>query len=365
MNINETGSYTFPEKHPVFAGGNVYKELETFLGHEKQNAAKWFILADSNTANNCLPDLLGGLNFTDKFNQIIIPSGEENKNINSVVHIWETLSNYEAERNALLINLGGGVLCDLGGFAASTFKRGIRYINLPTTLMAQVDAGIGGKTGFNLGGIKNLVGTFAMPEAVFIQPKFLDTLPERHLCNGFSEMLKYGLIADRNLWNDLKNKSIHEIKNIGLISRCVAIKTEIVEADPKENGIRKILNFGHTIGHAIETVNSEDNAAAVLHGEAVAVGIICEAYISYRKNGLSYAELEDITDILLNVIGKRNISGISISEILQRIKNDKKNKDGKIGCTLISQIGKAEYSHFIDEKDIEESIGFYIKSSER
>lgn len=347
---------------PVFAGETISKELETFLEEGKFKGTKLFMLVDSNTARDCLPVMLKGFTNETAFTRILIPAGEENKNINTVIHIWEMLGSSEAGRDALLINLGGGVVCDLGGFAASTYKRGISYINVPTTLLAQVDAAMGGKTGFNLDHIKNSIGTFAMPEAVFIQRKFLDTLSEKHTRNGFAEMLKYGLIGDKSLWNDLKNKLPQGRTDLGLISRCVTIKNEIIYEDPKEKGLRKILNFGHTVGHALESASMETGITSLLHGEAIAAGMICEAFLSNRYAGLTAAELEDIRDTIINIFGVIPITGMSKPEILKRMRNDKKNASGNIGFTLIPEIGKSVYDRYISEADIAESLDYYIKS---
>jgi len=352
------------EIRPVFAAETINKELEAFLEAGKFKDIKLFLLVDSNTARDCLPILIKGFTNEKAFTRILIPAGEENKNINTVIHIWEMLGSSEAGRDALLVNLGGGVVCDLGGFAASTYKRGISYINVPTTLLAQVDAALGGKTGCNLDHIKNSIGTFAMPEAVFIQREFLDTLPEKHIRNGFAEMLKYGLVADRSLWNDMKIKLVQNGADIVLICRCVAIKNEIVDADPKETGLRKILNFGHTIGHAIESASMETGIDSLLHGEAVAIGMICEAFLSNRHAGLSEAELEEISDTIIDIFGATSILAMSKLEIIKRMRNDKKNALGHIGFTLIPEIGKAVYNRYIAEADIAESLDYYIKLSE-
>ena len=350
---------------PVFAGETIWNELAAFLADEKYIGSKLVVLADENTAEHCLSFILEGLKVAGEFSVIQILSGEQHKNINAVMQIWEMLCSSYAGRDSILLNLGGGVLCDMGGFAASTYKRGIKYINVPTTLLAQVDAAIGGKTGCNLGYIKNTLGTFAMPEAVFIQRKFLDTLPENHIRNGKAEMLKYGLIADRSLWNDLKKKLPLGKPDIGLISRCVTIKNNIVATDFNENGLRKILNFGHTIGHAFEAVSSDNGIMPLLHGEAVAAGMICEAYLSNKHCSLSNTELEEICDTIREVIGEIDISGLSVFQLLDRMKNDKKNVSGKIGFTLLHEIGRAAENQFIEEKDILDGISFYHQISRK
>src|SRR5690606_32174448 len=207
-------------------------------------------------------------------------AGEENKNIDFCIGIWKMLLDFGAERNSLLINLGGGVVTDMGGFAASTYKRGIDFVQIPTTLLSQVDASIGGKTGIDLDTVKNIIGTFTQPEAVYINVDFLNTLDKRQLVSGFAEMIKHDFIFDASYFEDLKGFSFDR-PDEDLIYRSVGIKNEVVKQDPKESGLRKILNFGHTIGHAVETYSIDNDDNPLLHGEAIAVGMICEAYLSH------------------------------------------------------------------------------------
>ena len=252
---------------------------------EKGKYSKVFVFTDSNTSEICLPVFREMLDDFSEFDLIETDPGEENKNIDFCIGIWKTLLDFEADRKCLMINLGGGVITDMGGFIASTYKRGIHFINIPTTLLAQVDASVGGKTGIDIDNVKNMVGTFTLPQAVFIETAFLKTLPECELLSGFAEMIKHGLIADKGYFEVLRNS---DYKNLDAqaIYRSVEIKNEIVTTDPHEQNLRKILNFGHTIGHAIEGYSLLNDGSPLLHGEAIAAGMICEGYLSHKLNGL-------------------------------------------------------------------------------
>src|SRR5690606_4851713 len=220
--------------------------------------------------------------------------------------IWKMMLDFDADRNSVMINLGGGVVTDMGGFAASTFKRGIDFIQMPTTLLAQVDASVGGKTGIDMDSVKNIIGTFTLPQAVFIHVGFLKTLDQRQLVSGYAEMVKHAFIFDSDYYGQLKAFDVNHPSE-AMIHRSVQIKNEVVTADPKEAGLRKILNFGHTIGHAIETWSLDNDGSPLLHGEAIAVGMICEAFLSRRHNGLSEAALNEVVSHLRAVFPAYNL----------------------------------------------------------
>lgn len=317
-------------------------------------ASKVFILTDENVATFWLPETeywLGCKNAVE----IVLRPGEQYKNLQSVQRIWKTLMKHHADRNALLINLGGGVITDLGGFAASTYKRGIRFINIPTTLLAMVDAAIGGKTGIDFGGGKNQIGTFAEAEGVIVDTVFLETLPEREICSGLAEMLKYGFIADANLLNvNLENYQQY-------ISRCGDIKREIVAKDPMEKGLRKILNFGHTFGHAIES-HCLTTDYPLSHGEAVALGMLGALWLSVKQLGLDAAVLQRFETQLQMVLSEAeiNLAEADIEPILSYLALDKKNKDDKPQFVLLEAVGKPILEVTLPSVTVKEALQFVI-----
>ncbi|MBC8984605.1 3-dehydroquinate synthase [Pedobacter sp. N36a] len=325
---------------------------------EEGNYSKVFIFVDRNTSEFCLPLLQGMLDDYTNFDLIETDPGEENKNIDFCIGIWKTLLDFEADRKCLMINLGGGVITDMGGFIASTYKRGIDFINIPTTLLAQVDASVGGKTGIDIDNVKNMVGTFALPQAVFIETSFLKTLPERELLSGFAEMIKHGLIVDAAYYERLK---VADYKNIAPIEvhRSVEIKNEVVTEDPQEKGRRKILNFGHTIGHAVESYALINDKSPLTHGEAIAVGMVAEAYLSSTNNTLTPEELEDITKYILSIYPAYHIKKESFTDLLGFMQSDKKNEHGQIMFSLLSKIGACDYNCIVTEKDILAALSYY------
>lgn len=302
--------------------------------------SKIFILVDENTREHCLTPFYDGLGTEFNFEVLQIESGEIHKDIQTCVKVWNALSELDGDRKSLLINLGGGVLTDLGGFVASTFKRGIDFINVPTTLLAMVDASVGGKTGVDLGSLKNQIGVINQPKMVLIVPDFLKTLEERQLQSGFAEMLKHGLIQDPDYWNALK--SISDFTSMdALIHTSVILKNHVVLQDPTEQGIRKILNFGHTLGHAIESYFLLSEAhETLLHGESIAIGMILEAYLSFKLTGLPKEELKDIKAVFLSKYPKPEFSEKDITRILDLLKFDKKNAYGSINFVLLRRIGE-------------------------
>jgi len=318
-----------------------------------------FIIVDENTYEECLPDFMTAIEGDFHFEVLEIESGEINKNIATCTYLWETLSSLGADRKSLIINLGGGVLTDLGGFVASTFKRGIDFINVPTTLLSMVDASVGGKTGVDLGPLKNQIGVINQPEMVLVIPSFLKTLDERQLQSGFAEMLKHGLIRNASYWEDLKSvSSFDEID--AKIYDSVVIKNEVVLRDPTEQNIRKILNFGHTLGHAIESyfLESEDHET-LLHGEAIAIGMILEGYLSYKITGLPKEQLEDIKATFLGNYKKISFTPEVIFEILNLLKFDKKNSHGMINFVLLNRIGSPIIDQQIEPNLYAEAFAYY------
>ncbi|WP_257670309.1 3-dehydroquinate synthase [Parapedobacter tibetensis] len=333
-------------------------ELSTFI--ETANYSKALILTDRNTTEHCLPVLQAAMPGFDSYDVIEIDPGEENKNIDFCVGIWKMMLDFGADRQSLLINLGGGVVTDMGGFAASTFKRGIDFIQVPTTLLSQVDASVGGKTGIDMDNVKNIIGTFAQPKAVFISTKFLQTLDKRQLVSGFAEVIKHGLIRDAGFYEEVKALDVSAL-TAAHIQHSVSIKNGVVMQDPTEKGIRKILNFGHTIGHAIEGYSLAHDSRPLLHGEAIAVGMICEGYLSHRINGLPEEALDDLIHTFRKHFPDYHYSEASYEQFIGLMKSDKKNTGGKIGFALLSDIGQCSTDRFVEEGPIRESLDFYRK----
>lgn len=319
------------------------------------NYSKYFILVDNNTEKYCLPLIE---KFLPKLEIIKIEEGEENKNINSCNIIWNELLKNNADRKSLLINLGGGLISDIGSFCSATYKRGIDFINIPTTLLSQVDASIGGKSGINFNNIKNSIGLFVNPNYVFIIKEFLKTLSNREYNSGFAEMIKHSLINSKEDFDELI-KNYNNIK-IEDIYNSVKIKYSVVNQDFKETGIRKILNFGHTIGHALETISIKNNNR-LLHGEAVIIGIICELYISHKTLNTDLNLINNIIYKIIDLFGYFDIRDYSIMDILEIIKNDKKNYNNKIQFSLLKDIGNIIYDIEVPDSIIKESINYYKK----
>jgi 3-dehydroquinate synthase len=353
--------------HPVITGKEALNAFDSFLKDNKEKYSRIFVLCDENTVGKCFPVIQHF--FTDAIHKIVIPAGERNKNIHSCVKVWEYMHQSGGDRNSLLINLGGGMITDLGGFAASTYLRGIKYINIPTSLLGMVDASAGGKTGIDLGSYKNTIGTFAFPEIVFVDPLFLDTLPFRYLKDGIAEMLKHGLISSPDLWKTLaselksntntENSPLLKEKIILLLDESIRIKVTVTSIDPFEKGVRKILNFGHTIGHAIETYSLRHDTDPLSHGEAIAAGMICETFLSGKLTGLSSAEQEEIISVLSNFYPWCKLPEDSFHDILQLTRFDKKVESGKNHFTLLNKIGEAVADRDCSSELILESLFYY------
>jgi 3-dehydroquinate synthase len=324
---------------------------------ESEKYSKIFVFADTNTSELCLPLFRQMMDDFNGFDLIETDSGEENKNIDFCIGIWKTLLDFGADRKCLMINLGGGVITDMGGFVASTYKRGVDFINIPTTLLSQVDASVGGKTGIDVDNVKNMVGTFTLPQSVFIETAFLKTLPARELLSGFTEMIKHGLITDRDYYQTLKGSNYLKI-SAQAIYRSVEIKNEVVTVDPQEKGLRKILNYGHTIGHAVETYSLINDAKPLTHGEAIAIGMICEAFLSSKNNTLSQEELKDITTYISSLYPSYYIKEASFKQLMEFMQSDKKNENGQIMFSLLGSIGKCDYNCKVSENDILNSFAY-------
>ena len=324
------------------------------------NYSQCFILVDEHTKNYCLPLL--------KLNQnlivIEIASGEEFKNITTCQFVWSKLLENQADRNSLLINLGGGVICDMGAFSAACYKRGIAFMQIPTTLLAMVDAAYGGKTGVDFLDQKNMIGLFANAQEVFIEPIFLKTLPQNELLSGFAEVLKHGLIQNSvYFYESIAQFKQKKIDWLSVIHNSIAIKQAIVDIDPNEKGIRKILNFGHTIGHAIETWSLQNETQPLLHGEAIAIGMICEAWLSNAVNGLPADELEEITHTFIQLFGKYPLEKIPFTAIMDVMQQDKKNSNKTIRFSLLHTIGNCDYDIQVSDALIAEALTYYCTIS--
>ena len=323
--------------------------------------SKLFILVDINTHEYCLPDFMSQLETEISIEIIEIDAGEQFKNIETCVGVWNALSELGADRKSLVLNLGGGVVTDLGGFVACTFKRGIKYINIPTSLLAMVDASIGGKTGVDLGALKNQIGVIHSGEMVLIDTSFLNTLPQNHLKSGLAEMLKHGLIADLEYWRKLSDLAKLNLEDMdGLIYDSVMIKNEIVSKDPYEMKERKYLNFGHTLGHAIESFFlSDDHKPELLHGEAIAIGMVMECYISTQLLGFPKSDCDEIKHVMSGLYGKINIDVSDHNAIIDLLKYDKKNEHGNIYFVLLEAIGKPKVDCLVDNALIAAAFEYY------
>ncbi len=352
----------------IHTGDEVIDDLNLFLRECPAGPAGIFILVDENTEKFCLPFLLKNADTLRDSNVLVTKAGEKHKNIETAQELWKSMMSLGADRHSLLINLGGGTISDLGGFVASVFKRGITFINIPTTLMAQADAAIGGKTGINLREYKNQVGSFYLPAAVFIFPEFLETQDTDQLLSGFAEIIKHGLIKGGILWQQICSLDLRKAGNnkelahiLGRFSlKAASLKSEIVNKDYKEKKERKALNLGHTIGHAFESFALKDERE-LLHGHAVSLGLLCESYLSARVAGLREADLEKIVWIILSNYPLFSLDEKDIDRIMECLDHDKKNKGGKIIFTLLKEPGKVLPDQPCDNELIRDSFGYYCR----
>ena len=324
-----------------------------------------FVLTDSHTKVHCLPlfaESIGDFSY----HLLTLEAGEVTKNLTSVQLVWDFLFKHHATREAVLVNLGGGMITDLGGFAAATYMRGIRFVNIPTTLLAMVDASSGGKTGFDYKGVKNAIGTFTPPLATLIHLDFLRTLPAEELLSGFAEMLKHALIASQEEWVNLlqllqeelpHEQLVEALGSTGVLQASIAIKEKVVAQDPHETGLRKILNFGHTVGHAIESAALEHNALP--HGYCVLWGMVAEVYLSVVKLGCPREVLQQLTQIMLQYYGRPQCNCKQREQLIQRMYQDKKNSANRTpNFTLLRAVGEPEINQYVSEKDIDEALEY-------
>ncbi len=339
----------------VVIGPDALPALAAFLA--RPAVSRVFVLADANTSRLCLPLLKPHL--PANYHLIEIPAGEEYKTLARCDTVWCELTEQRADRHAVLVNVGGGVVTDLGGFAAAVYKRGIRFAQVPTTLLAQVDASVGGKTGVDFQGYKNQLGVFQAPAGVFIAPQFLQTLDPRQLKSGYAEVLKHWLIADAD--------AFHQHRRLGwltddwtpIIRESVALKERIVAQDPLETGPRKLLNFGHTVGHALESYLLTQPGREALHGEAVAAGLVCESWLSVQRGLLSPEELDKIETFVFSVFDKLSFVVLETEAIAEFALQDKKNTQHAINCTLLNGIGNGVFDQPVTPAEIAESLRYY------
>jgi 3-dehydroquinate synthase len=336
--------------YPIYFNENGYSALNSFLYESKYS--NLFIIVDNNTNEFCLSRFLPFLETNLTIEIVEFEAGEPNKNIETCVQIWNVLTELGADRKSLIINVGGGVVTDLGGFVSSTFKRGIDFIHVPTTLLSMVDASVGGKTGVDLGNLKNQIGVINVPKMVLIDTQYLETLSKEEMRSGLAEMLKHGLIYDAAYWEKfLDLKSIDFTDFDELIHRSVEIKNEIVIQDPTEKNIRKALNFGHTLGHAIESYFLEnDDKKSLLHGEAIAIGMILESFISLEKDLITFDEYQQIKSTIKAIYDDVVFDENDIEPIMELLIHDKKNEYGNIQFALIGGIGKIKINQSVENE---------------
>ena len=351
----------------IFSGPGIFHEIQNFITARLPVTDKVFILVDENTRRCCLPVLADNVPVLEDSEIIEIRSGEKNKSIRSAEFLWTVLTGKNATRSSLLVNLGGGMVTDLGGFVASTFKRGISFIHIPTTLIGMADASIGGKTAINLGNFKNQVGSFQNPEAVFVHPGFLSSLDTYELLSGLAEILKIALVADPILWDKLLALTLHQLMKIPvdekvweeLINASIENKCRIVREDFRDRNLRRVLNFGHTVGHAFESLSLTKNRKPISHGHAIALGILCEAHLSVMKTGLKEKDMEDILRLVLGEYEYILLDEKETRFIISCIRQDKKLTFKELRMPLLEDAGKAISGVICSESEIRDSLDFY------
>jgi 3-dehydroquinate synthase len=329
------------------------------------NADKIFVLTDEHTHALCF-STLENLPIMKDAKEIVIKAGDTHKDIQTLSYVWKCLSDEGATRHSLLINLGGGMVTDLGGFAASSFKRGFDFINVPTTLLAMVDASVGGKTGINFNGLKNEIGVFNTAHCVLINAEFLHSLDTNNFFSGYAEMLKHGLISDTNHWSQLLNFDTNTIDYhllAKLVDKSIQVKENIVAQDPREQGIRKALNFGHTFGHAFESLSLSENRP-ILHGYAVAYGIVCELYLSCVNTEFPKDKMHQTIHFIKENYGRFSFTCKEYDKLYYYMLHDKKNVAGFINCTLLHDIGDIKINQRADKDTIFETLDFYRECME-
>ena len=345
------------EKQKVIISTNLESSLASAVSECERD--RTFVLVDETTEKLCLP-LIAGFDCVRGAKTITIGATDEHKTLESLAHVWTCLQHGGATRHSLMINLGGGMVTDLGGFAASTFKRGINYINIPTTLLSMVDASVGGKTGINFGGLKNEIGVFNNARSVILDTEFLKTLDHENIYSGYAEMLKHGLIATEGMWAELMNFDLTAPdyqKFCQMLADSVQVKERIVEQDPTEKGLRKALNLGHTIGHAFESLALQRNP--ILHGYAVAYGLVCELYLSYMKTGFPADKMRQTVRFINENYGQMPITCDDYPTLLELMTHDKKNVAGEINFTLLGGVGDIRINQTATKEEIFEALDFY------
>jgi len=345
----------------VIKSQDLKKDIQLIV--ESIDYDKVFLLTDTNSLHYCLP-LMNDVNILKEAGIITIEAGDQHKHLEALATIWAHLSRHGATRKSLMLNLGGGMVTDLGGFAAATFKRGIRFINIPTTLLGAVDAAVGGKTGINFQGLKNEIGAFASAEVVLIDTNFFKTLDHFNLLSGYAEMLKHSLLKDEKEWErviafDVDSVDYDVLKDLLVAS--VQVKEEVVKKDPYERNLRKALNLGHTVGHAFESLSYEVEKPA-LHGYAVAWGMVCELYLSYKLCGFPQEKLVRTTQFI-----KENYAGFLFScklydRLFELMKHDKKNEGNDVNFTLLEEIGQIKINCIVGKEEIFEALDFCRES---
>ena len=345
-------------KQKVVISGNLERDLVSAISECEHD--RIFVLTDETTQQLCWPKIKNFKALKD-CTPIIIKATDTHKNLDTLAEVWQALSNGGATRHSLMINLGGGMVTDLGGFAASTFKRGIDFINIPTTLLAMVDASVGGKTGINFGGLKNEIGVFSDSRFVIINTQFLDTLDHDNICSGYAEMLKHGLISDERTWAelvtfDLDTPDLSQLQR--MVAESIKVKERIVEADPHEHGIRKALNLGHTMGHAFESFAMR-RGTPILHGYAVAYGLISELYMSARKTAFPTDRMHQTVRFIRENYGTLNITCDDYPTLIELMHHDKKNTSGIINFTLLGNVGDIRINQTANEEEIKEALDFF------
>jgi 3-dehydroquinate synthase len=342
------------ENHTVQIVPEAASALEAWL--RDRDYSRIAVLVDENTRKHCYPHLKDAL---PRHTLITVKSGETQKNLETCTAIWQKLTDAQFDRKGLLLNLGGGVIGDMGGFCAATYKRGIDFVQIPTTLLSQVDASVGGKLGIDFNGYKNHIGVFREPARVVVGTSFLQTLPPHETRSGFAEVIKHCLIADSTMWQTIRRRDLDDQHWTELVPHSVRIKQAVVAQDPTEKGWRKVLNFGHTVGHAVESYFLAQPKKKLLHGEAIAVGMIAEGYLSMHLGMLPEKEFGQIEEFIFSVYGKVKLENADLEAIAPLALQDKKNQGGKIRCVLLQAIGRPVIDQVISLKDIKEALQYY------
>ena len=347
------------EKQKIIISQNLCQSLTQAIDEVKHDLL--FVLCDETTERLCLP-VISDFECMRGAQLITIPATDTHKTLESLSHVWSELQRMGATRHSLMVNLGGGMVTDLGGFAASTFKRGIPYINIPTTLLSMVDASVGGKTGINFGGLKNEIGVFNNARSVILDTTFLRTMDHENICSGYAEMLKHGLINNEKMWAELLNfsleLSVENLEALGtMVAESVAVKQRIVTEDPTEQGIRKALNLGHTAGHAFESLALERKP--VLHGYAVAWGMIVELYLCCVKTNFPQDKMRQTVAFIKENYGRMAITCDDYPHLIELMHHDKKNQGNSINFTLLGGIGDIRINQTATEEEIKDALDFY------